>query len=301
MTAQQRPPSSSDDALARIDTVLCDLDGVVWLGRGAIPGAVEAIESIRAGGRRVLFVTNNSVTTERQLVDALGSIGVPATGDVVTSAMAAAALVEEGSRVLVAGEAGIVEAVERRGGEAVPNDGASPTGGVDAVLVGLHRDFDYGRLARASSAIRAGARYIATNDDATFPTQTGFDPGGGSIVAAVTTASGVEPVIAGKPYRPMAACIQRMLIGPGSRSASGARPSPSHVLMVGDRPSTDGRFAEVLGCPFALVRTGVVAPGGPPVAGTPVDYDEADLAAIARLLEAAPMDRAELDDPDTVG
>jgi glycerol 3-phosphatase-2 len=297
MTAPQRPPSSSDAALARVDTVLCDLDGVVWLGRGAIPGAVEAIESIRAGGRRVLFVTNNSVTTERQLVDALGSIGVLASGDVVTSAMAAAALLEEGSRVLVAGEAGIVEAVERRGGEAVPNDGASPIAGVDAVLVGLHRDFDYGRLARASSAIRAGARYIATNDDATFPTQSGLDPGGGSIVAAVTTASGVEPVIAGKPHRPMAGCIERMLIGPGS----GAGSNPSHLLMVGDRPSTDGRFAEVLGCPFALVRTGVVPPGETPDTGTPVDYDEADLDALARLLEAAPMHRAELDDRDTVG
>jgi 4-nitrophenyl phosphatase len=277
---------------AGIHTVLCDLDGVVWLARRAIPGAVEAIAEIRGSGRRVLFVTNNSVATEEELVEALGAIEVPARGDVVTSAMAAAMLIDDGSRVLVAGASGVVEAVERRGAEAIPNDGSRPTDGVDAVVVGLHRDFDYARLRRASAAIRAGARYIATNDDATFPTPTGLDPGGGSIVAAVSTAAGADPVIAGKPYQPMADYIAGIL----ETSEAG----PSRLLMVGDRPSTDGRFAEALGCRFALVRTGVVAPGGPAPVGTPIAFDEPDLAALARKLADEPARREAADRRDTL-
>lgn len=298
-------PSSDSDPYARhgtagscagIHTVLCDLDGVVWLARRAIPGAVEAIAAIRRSGRRVLFVTNNSVAPEDELIEALAAIDIPAQGDVVTSAMAAAGLIDEGSRVLVVGESGVVEAIERRGGEAVLNDGSHATEGVDAVVVGLHRDFDYARLRRASAAIRAGARYIATNDDATFPTPTGLDPGGGSIVAAVTTAAGTDPVVAGKPHRPMADFIAAVL---GSSEAV-----PSRLLMVGDRPSTDGRFAEALGCRFALVRTGVVGPDRPAPTGTPITFDEPDLAALARLLAEEPVRRQDhgrtdvLDHPD---
>jgi 4-nitrophenyl phosphatase len=275
-----------------VQTVLCDLDGVVWLARRAIPGAVDAIAAIRASGRRVLFVTNNSVATEAVLVDALGAIGVPAEGDVVSSAMAAAGLLEQGARVLVAGEDGIVEAVERRGCTVVPNDAARATDGVDAVVVGLHRDFDYGKLSRASAAVRAGAHYIATNDDATFPTPSGLDPGGGSIVAAVTTASGVDPVIAGKPHPPMAELIDGMLGAAGS--------GPSSLLVVGDRPSTDGRFAETLRCRFALVRTGVVPPGRDPGNDTPIAFDQPDLAGIAGLLRTDPHPPAAPDHPDTL-
>jgi 4-nitrophenyl phosphatase len=286
-------PGGTTGSCASIHTVLCDLDGVVWLARRAIPGAVEAINEIRASGRRVLFVTNNSVATEDELVEALAAIDVAARGDVVTSAMAAAMLIDDGSRVLVAGASGVVEAVERRGGEAIPNDGSRPTDGVDAVVVGLHRDFDYARLRRASAAIRAGARYIATNDDATFPTPTGLDPGGGSIVAAVTTAAGTEPVIAGKPHRPMADYIAGVL--------EPSEADPSRLLMVGDRPSTDGRFAEALGCRFALVRTGVVAPERPAPTGTPIAFDEPDLAALARMLAGEPIHRQGDDHADALG
>lgn len=284
---------SDIEALARVRTVLCDLDGVVWLARQAIPGAAEAIASIRSTGRRVVFVTNNSVATEAVLVDALGAIDVPAEGDVVSSAMAAAGLLEEGARVLVAGESGILEAVERRGCTAVPNDGSRAPEDVDAVLVGLHRDFDYGRLARASTAVREGARFIATNDDATFPTPTGLDPGGGSIVAAVATAAGVDPVIAGKPHPPMADIIAEMLGTVGS--------APPDLLMVGDRPSTDGRFAETLGCPYALVRTGVVVPGASPGGEAHITYDEPDLAGLARLFEAVPPPSGSPGRMDTLG
>jgi 4-nitrophenyl phosphatase len=271
--------------LPAIRTVLCDLDGVVWLSHRPIPGAAAAIDTIRASGRRVLFVTNNSVSAEARVVAALGAIGIAADGDVVTSAMAAAGLLAAGTRALVVGGEGIVEAVTRRGVTAVIDDGPSPAGGVDAVVVGLDRGFHYGRLARASAAIRAGARFIATNDDATFPTPDGLQPGGGAIVAAVATASGVVPTIAGKPHRPMADLIVERLGAEGSDARS--------MLMVGDRPSTDGRFAEALGCPFALVRTGVTSGDAPPRGR--VDLDLADLAELATALGSHPVRRDTLE------
>ncbi len=127
--------------------VLCDLDGVVWLAGTAIPGSVEAIARLRAAGRRVVFVTNSSAVTIGEHVAALDRIGVEATGDVVSSATAAAALLRAGERVLVCGGAGITEAVAAAGAVAVAgDDDAGVAAGIDAVVVGLHREFDYHRL-----------------------------------------------------------------------------------------------------------------------------------------------------------
>ena len=258
--------------LAQLRFVLCDLDGVVWLRREALPGAADAIERLRQSGRRVLFVTNNSMSTIDDQERALAAIDVPARGDVITSAQAAASLVTAGERVVVCAGDGVTEAVEQRG--AVPiRDGEA-----EAVIVGLHLDFDYWRMQAANAAIRGGARFIATNDDATFPTPDGPTPGAGSLVAAVATVSATQPVIAGKPYVTIARLV-------GERC--GPSFSPESVLMVGDRWSTDGLFAEALGCPFALVRSGVTGPGQPisDVPGDPggqsVRLDLADLAAVA--------------------
>jgi len=252
-----------------IDVVLCDLDGVVWLARRSIPGAPEAIERIRASGRRVLFVTNNSMAPVGDVEAALEAIGIPAGGEVLTSAQAAAFLLAPGERVFVAGGAGVREAVEARG---------AVVGGADdaqAVIVGLYHDFDYQGLEMANAAIRAGARFIATNDDATFPTPNGPVPGAGSLVAAVRTASETAPIIAGKPHQTMADLVADRC-GPGY--------SPGHTVVVGDRASTDGQFAGTLGCRFVLVRTGVTPVGGAPDAVIDIWHDVASLAAFADSL-----------------
>ncbi len=251
--------------------VLCDLDGVVWLAHQPIDGSPDAIAALRGAGVRVLFVTNNSAATIADQEAALAAIGIPADGDVVTSAMAGADLIEPGQRVLVAGGPGVMEAVEARGAIPVRND-AEPDGTIDAVVVGFHRDFDYERLRRAATAVRRGAALIATNDDATYPTPDGPIPGGGSLLAAVVTASGAEPVIAGKPHPPMAKTVLARL----------GHPDPATVLMVGDRWSTDGLFARALGCPFAMVRSGVTPPGAP--LERPVAYDAPNLATVAATL-----------------
>lgn len=215
-----------------------DLDGVVWLDDRAIDGSADAVADLRARGERVLFVTNNSSVPVGEVEAKLAGFGIPAEGDVVTSAMAGASLVEPGERALVVAGPGVVEALEARGAEPVRD------GDADVVVVGFHRDFDWERMRVAATAIRRGARFVATNDDATYPTPDGPVPGGGAIVASVAVAAGIEPEIAGKPHRPMADLVAARL---------GGLPA----CVVGDRPSTDGAFARALGVPFVLVLTGV--------------------------------------------
>jgi len=248
--------------------VLCDLDGVVWLAHHPIPGSVEAIARLRAAGHRVLFVTNNSSARVAAQEAALANIGIEAVGDVLTSALAAAQLVLPGERALVCGSDGIVEALERRGVHVVD----SPD--VDAVVVGWHRTFDYDGLTRAANAVMRGARLIGTNDDATYPTPDGPIPGGGSILAAVRTACGVEPVVAGKPHEPMAVLVRATVGADAARRA----------VMVGDRPSTDGRFALTLGCRYAHVQSGVT-PAGTVFEPHP-DIEAADLRGVADVIVA---------------
>lgn len=243
--------------------VLCDLDGVVWLSQRPIPGSVDAIGRLRGAGHRVLFVTNNSASRIEEQEAALAAIGIPAVGDVLTSAVAAAQLLEPGQRALVCGGPGVVQALERRG-VAVCFDGDA-----DAVVVGWHRAFDYDGLTRAARAVQRGARLIGTNDDATYPTPDGPIPGGGSILAAVQTAAGATPTIAGKPYEPMAALVRAIVGADGARTA----------VMVGDRPSTDGLFARTLGCRYAHVHSGVT-PRGTVVDPAP-DLAVDDLSAVA--------------------
>lgn len=240
--------------------ILCDLDGVVWLSHEPIAGSVEAIAALRSAGHRVLFVTNNSYAKVAQQQDTLNSIGVPAVGDVLTSSGAAATLLKRGQRVLVAGGPGVVEAVENAGAIVAgrTDDGSSlesqsvSDAEIDAVIVGFHRTFDFESMRRASAAVRAGATLIGTNDDATYPTSNGVIPGGGSILAAIATASGVAPIIAGKPFAPMGDLVRQVL----------SVRDLSSCWMVGDRYSTDGAFAKTIGAKFALVSSGVIDRAG---------------------------------------
>ena len=130
----------------------------------------------------------------------------------LTSANAAALLIEAGERVLVCGGEGVVEAVIGRDAVVVDADAER----ADVVMVGFHRTFDYQAMLHASRAVRNGARLIGTNDDATYPTPDGPIPGGGAILASIVTASGVAAIVAGKPHEPMAALV-RATIGRTSR------------------------------------------------------------------------------------
>jgi glycerol 3-phosphatase-2 len=233
---------SSADAV-----IVCDLDGVMWRGETPIPGAADAVAHLRATGHRVAFLTNNSSNSTAVVVAKLHRMGVDAeTDDVLSSAHAAAALLTAdltpGARVLVCGGPGVAEALVAVGFEAVAND-RELDAPVAAVVCGFHREFDFDRLDRAAAAVREGARFVATNADATYPGEHRVLPGAGSIVAAIATASGRTPVVAGKPEEPTAALVRARLGADG--------------IMVGDRPSTDGLLAARLGWPFAMVLSGI--------------------------------------------
>jgi len=242
-------------------TWLLDLDGVVWLAEDPIPGSPEAIARLRGElGQRVVFLTNNSSATLGEYLAKLRRCGVPTEADdLITSAQAAASLVEPGETALVCAGAGVDEALRARGVRTVRE------GRADAVVVGWHRDFDFGRLTAAFDAVHHGARLVGTNDDATYPTPEGPLPGGGSILAAVAYASGATPVVAGKPFPAMADLLRARVQDP--------------EIMVGDRPSTDGRFADRIGVPFGLVLSGVTSPEAPPVEPAPARV-AVDLAAL---------------------
>lgn len=246
---------------------MLDLDGVLWRGRVPIEGSADAVARIRAAGHRVGFQTNNSFTTIADQVEKLAAMGVPAEpDDVCSSAQAAAGLLEVGSRAMAVGGPGLAEALTTRGVEVVqPVKDAGP---VDAVLVGFDPDFDYKKLTTAFRAVREGARLIGTNDDATFPTPNGEIPGGGSLVAAVSYATGVKAEIAGKPNSPAAKLLTERM--------------GEITWLIGDRPDTDGGMARAVGASFGLVLSGVTetAEGADPEP----DVVAADLAAIVTQL-----------------
>jgi 4-nitrophenyl phosphatase len=174
-----------------------------------------------------------------------------------------------GSSAVVLGGDGVVEALDARGVVVVPG------GPADAVVVGWTRSFSFDTLARASSAVRAGARLVGTNEDPTFPTPDGLVPGAGALLAAVATAAETTPEVAGKPHRPTADAIE-------------AKVAPGELrVMVGDRPATDGALAAQLGIPFALVFSGVTREGDPPAQGPAAPPEPAATAKDLRALVAA--------------
>jgi glycerol 3-phosphatase-2 len=233
-----------------------DLDGVIWLAGEPIPGSAGAVARLRQLGHQPLFVTNNSGPTLGEYASSLARAGVQASArEIVTSAEAAASLIAPGERVAALGGPGLFEALAARRATIV-----GPGDRPDAVVMGRTTTIDYDQLAVLCDAVRAGARFVATNHDATFPVPGGLLPGAGALVAFVEVASGVRAEVAGKPHQPAASLTE-------SRYGR-------VDVMVGDRPDTDGAFARVLGARFALVLTGVTKRGDLPTDPEPDEVAE---------------------------
>ncbi|WP_395691704.1 HAD-IIA family hydrolase [Nocardioides sp.] len=226
------------------DLAMLDLDGVVYVGGEAVPGAPEHLAAARAAGMRLAFVTNNASRPPTEVASHLQRLGVAAAAeDVVTSAQAAAHLVADrwgaGARVVCLGAAGLREALE--------GQGLRPVTAADeavAVVTGYGPDVVWSEIMRAAVRIRDGLPWVASNTDATFPAPYGVAPGHGVQVDMLRRFAGVEPVVAGKPERP--------LLDETVRRVGGRRP-----LMVGDRLDTDIEGAHRAGVPSLLVLTGV--------------------------------------------
>ncbi|MGD9525943.1 HAD-IIA family hydrolase [Pseudonocardia sp.] len=271
----------SDDLLAHHDVLLADLDGTLYRGREAIPGAVEAVADAAERGVRTVYVTNNASRRPVEVATHLAELGFPARADdVATSAQAGAALLAErlpaGAPVLVVGTDALVEEV-RAVGLTITTTAAEAA----AVVQGHSPDTGWRLLADACVALRAGAVWVACNLDPTLPTERGPLPGNGSMVAALRTATGREPLVAGKPAPTLMTGAARRT---GARSA----------LMVGDRLDTDVEGGRAAGLTTLLVLTGI-SDGAELLAAPPAlrpDLIGADLGALrSRPDELAPGPR----------
>jgi glycerol-1-phosphatase len=248
MTEGRRPRGSKEPLHAVYDVALLDLDGVVYLGGTAIPGAAEALRKAGAAGMRLAYVTNNAFRTPAAIAALLTSFGAPASPeDVVTSAQAAARLLAErlppGAPVLVIGGSGLRMAVRERGLRPVSTAAEQP----GAVVQGYSPDVSYSMLAEGGLAVAAGALFVASNGDLTLPSRRGRQPGNGSLIQVVATATGVQPLVAGKPEPPL-------------HHESVLRTGARHPLVVGDRLDTDIEGAHRVGTDSMLVLTGVTGP-----------------------------------------
>jgi 4-nitrophenyl phosphatase len=246
------------DLPASVRLVIFDLDGVVYRGNEPIPGARELVGWLHAKRVAVRFATNNSMVTRAGYVERLGAMGIPTSEEeIVTSTSATVEHLRrhapEIRSVLAIGADGMRQELADAGLDVVMADAVAsghPGGplphGFDAVIVGLDPSVDYARLSAAMSAVAAGARLIATNADARYPTPAGFLPGAGSIVAALATATATTPDVIGKPAPAMfSATIE----------ASGV--PASETVVVGDNPDADIVGAHRAGCAAILVLTGV--------------------------------------------
>jgi HAD superfamily hydrolase (TIGR01457 family) len=230
----------------RYDAFLFDLDGVLYRGDRPVPGAVDTVARLRAAGRAVVFMTNNSARTPESVAKRLREMGFEADPrEVVTSAQVTAELLagRGGGSAFVIGEEGVRTALTASGLDVL--DGEPDR--ADHVVVGWDRGVTYDRLRRACLLVERGAGLVATNGDASYPAPDGLWPGAGALLSVITTTTGAMPEIVGKPHAPMF-------------EAARERSGSSAPLVVGDRLDTDVAGAAALGIDSLLVLTGISGP-----------------------------------------
>lgn len=231
----------------RLDALVCDMDGVLYRGETAVAGAPEALARLRSAGLKVLLCTNNSRATVESYVSKLERLGFSMNpAEILTSAIVTAEELSRrgmsGRSAFVVGGDGVRTALSGIGMTLLEGDEGEEA---DVVVVGWDTSFTWDKMRIASTAVRSGALLIATNDDATFPSDRGLWPGAGSILASIEKASGERAEVMGKPNDPMLSSLK-------TRSEGHPR-----VAMVGDRDDTDLAGARRLGWMTILVLTGV--------------------------------------------
>ncbi len=275
-------PSVRTEDLARLRAAkafIFDMDGVLYRGHDPLPGVSELLAAIERRGADYVLATNNSMASPEQYAERLGQMGLTVgAAKIQTSGTATRDYLLQhlpaGAAVYVIGMPGLREQIHEVGGFVVaePAEGIANTA---AVVCGLDQQFTYDKLKAAFFAIRAGARFIATNIDSSLPTETGFVPGAGTIVAAIRTATGVTPTVIGKPS-------PEVLI----QAALELDASPDQSVMIGDRLDTDilaGNRANML---TAMVLTGVSSQADIADSEAKPDIVIAGLPELRHLLEA---------------
>lgn len=230
-----------------IRALILDMDGVLWRDQQSIGDLPAIFDEIEQRGIKVIMATNNATRTPEMYVERLLSFGVSVeTWQVIHSGEVAALYMKkhypDGGPVHILGEKGVQQALENAGFWHAEND-------VLAVIASMDRQVNYEKLSAATLLVRNGAPLIGTNPDRTFPTPEGLKPGTGSILAALEAATDQQALIMGKPQTAIyEAALERM----GTTVAE--------TLVIGDRLETDIAGAQKLGCPTALVLSGVSTP-----------------------------------------
>jgi 4-nitrophenyl phosphatase len=234
--------------LPHIKSLIIDMDGVIWRSDAPIGDLAAIFNRIREREFKFVFATNNSTKTSEQYVARLKEFGVEAEPwQVVTSSQAAAHAMAQkfppGTKVFMIGEDGVRVALEEKGFEILSLEESSEA---EVVVMGLDRGFSFQKAVEAALLVRSGVPFYATNPDKTFPTPRGLIPGAGAWYSVVTTATGVEPVVAGKPFPFL---MELSLEKLGTKK--------EETLVIGDRIDTDIAGGQAVSCPTALVLTGV--------------------------------------------
>lgn len=233
---------------SNIKALILDMDGVIWRADAPIGDLAEIFKRIEARGLKYVFATNNGTKTPDQYVERLAGFGVNVKpSQVVTSALGAAYMLAQrypkGTKVFMIGEDGIKVALEEKGFEVLSTNDAPEA---KAVVMGIDRGITFDKMREATLLVRSGVPFYATNPDKTFPTPRGEIPGAGAWISVVTTATEVEPIIAGKPFPFMMELSLEIL---GTKK--------DETLVVGDRLETDIAAGQAVGCKTALVLSGV--------------------------------------------
>ena len=232
----------------KIKALIIDMDGVVWKADSPIGDLASTFKRIRERGLKFVFATNNSTKTSEQYVERLAAFGVDVEPwQVITSSQAVAHAVAQkfpsGTKVFMIGEDGIKMALEERGFELVSVENAVKA---QVVVMGIDREINFDKVAEATLLVRNGIPFYGTNTDRTFPTPRGEIPGSGAWISIITTATGIEPIIAGKPF-PYLMELSLEKLGTNK----------DETLVVGDRLETDIAAGQRAGIPCALVLSGV--------------------------------------------
>lgn len=234
--------------LSNIKSLIIDMDGVLWRENSPIGNLSAIFARVRERGLKFIFATNNGTRTPQQYLERLAEFGVDVEPwQVITSALGVAQMLKgkipEGALVFVVGEDGVKAALHEQGFEVANIETAEKA---QAVVIGLDRHVNFAKMREATLLVRRGVPFYATNPDKTFPTPRGEIPGAGAWIAVIVTATGVEPIYAGKPFPfLMEMALERL----GTKR--------EETLVVGDRLETDIAAGQAVGCPTALVLSGV--------------------------------------------
>ncbi|MBI5944352.1 MAG: HAD-IIA family hydrolase [Chloroflexi bacterium] len=233
---------------SNIKALILDMDGVVWKGDAPIGDLAATFQRIRERGLKFVFATNNGTKTPEEYQKKLADLGVKIEAyQVVTSALGVAFMLSRkfprGTKVFMIGEDGIRVALEEKGFQILSTEDAPQA---QVFVMGIDRTINFMKVAEATLLVRAGVPFYTTNTDKTFPTPRGEIPGSGSWLSVITSATGVEPIVAGKPFPYlMELSLERL----GTKK--------NETLIVGDRLETDIAAGQAVGCPTALVLSGV--------------------------------------------